>query len=134
MQYDIIGKNHTQNSSYNKFISTSDVKIILLNSNDTLSIQYKKWLCQYHKNIEKLNKEDLSKAINYLIETDFHALIQLLYKIDINEHKLKQALQNNAEKNAGDIIADMIIERQQQKEIFRKMFKQQNDIPDNEKW
>jgi hypothetical protein len=86
------------------------------------------------ENIEKLNKEDLSKAINYLIETDFHALIQLLYKIDINEHKLKQALQNNAEKNAGDIIADMIIERQQQKEIFRKMFKQQNDIPDNEKW
>jgi hypothetical protein len=86
------------------------------------------------ENIEKLNREDLSKAINYLIESDFHALIQLLYRIDINENKLKETLHNNSEKNAGDVIADMIIERQQQKEKLRKIFKQQNDIPDDEKW
>lgn len=86
------------------------------------------------ENIEKLNREDLSKAINFLIESDFYALVQLLYRIDINENKLKETLHNNAEKNAGDVIADMIIERQQQKENLRKMFKQQNDIPDDEKW
>ena len=86
------------------------------------------------ENIENLNRADLSKAINFLIESDFHALVQLLYRIDINENKLKETLHNNSEKNAGDMIADMIIERQQQKEKLRKMFKQQNDIPDDEKW
>lgn len=86
------------------------------------------------ENIEKLSKADLSKAINYLIETDFYALIQLLYRIDINENKLKETLRNNTDKNAGDIIADMIIERQQQKQALRKMFKQQNKPSDEDAW
>ncbi len=86
------------------------------------------------ENIEKLSKADLSKAINYLIETDFYALIQLLYRIDINENKLKETLRNNTDKNAGDIIADMIIERQQQKQVLRNMFKQQNKPSDEDAW
>ncbi len=86
------------------------------------------------ENIEKLSKADLSKAINYLIETDFYSLIQLLYRIDINENKLKETLRNNTDKNAGDIIADMIIERQQQKQVLRNMFKQQNKPSDEDAW
>jgi hypothetical protein len=86
------------------------------------------------ENIEKLNKADLSNAITYLMETDFHALLLLLYRIDINEHTLKENLQKNPVANAGDVIADMIIERQNQKEQLRKMFKQQDNIPEDEKW
>ena len=84
------------------------------------------------ENIEKLNKADLSNAITYLMETDFHALILMLYRIDINEHSLKENLKKNPVANAGDVIADMIIERQSQKEQLRKMFKQQDDIPEDE--
>ena len=54
LQYDIVEKNHNTNSSYNKFISANDLKIILLNSNDVFSLKYKKWLITYHKNIEKI--------------------------------------------------------------------------------
>ncbi len=84
--------------------------------------------------IEKMSKEDLANAINYLIEQDFHALIQILYRLDINEDFLKQTLHDNAEKDAGLLIANMIIDRQIQKEKFKKQFKQQDDIADEDKW
>ena len=47
------------------------------------------------ENIAKLSKQDLANAINYLIEEDFHALIQVLYRLDINEKLLKQTLHDN---------------------------------------
>jgi hypothetical protein len=84
--------------------------------------------------IEKLNKVDLSNAINSLIEQDFHALVQILYRLDINENLLKQTLHDNPDSDAGALIADMIIQRQIQKEEFRKQFKQQNDIAEEDKW
>lgn len=86
------------------------------------------------QHIEKLDKENLSKAINFLIENDFNALINLLYKIDVDEKQMKLHLQNNMESTAGDVIADLIIRRQQQKQNTRKQFNQQTNIPDEEKW
>ena len=86
------------------------------------------------ENIDKLSKQDLANAINYLIEEDFHALIQVLYRLDINEKLLKQTLHDNKEEDAGVMIADMIIKRQTQKEKFKKQFKQQNDIAEEDKW
>jgi len=86
------------------------------------------------ENIDKLSKQDLANAINYLIEEDFHALIQVLYRLDINEKLLKQTLHDNKEEDAGVMIADMIIKRQTQKEEFKKQFKQQNDIAEEDKW
>jgi hypothetical protein len=86
------------------------------------------------QNIEKLTKEDLSKAINHLIEMDFNALVNLLYRVDVDEKQLKQLLQSNTEMKAGDIIADLIILRLQQKANSRSRFKQQTDVPDDEKW
>lgn len=83
---------------------------------------------------EKMGKEELARVVNYLIETDFHALVQVLYRIDINEVKLKQTLHDNASQNAGNLIADMIMKRQQQKAEMKKQFKQQTDIPEDEKW
>ena len=84
--------------------------------------------------IEKLSREDLSKAIDHLIETDFNALINLLYRIDVDEKQLKQLLQNNTQFNTGEIIAGLIIERQQQKKISRSQNNRQPDIPEDEKW
>jgi len=86
------------------------------------------------ENIDKLNKQDLVNAINYLIEEDFHALIQVLYRLDIDEKLLKQTLHDNKEEDAGLMIAEMIIQRQVKKEEFKKQFKQQNDIADEDKW
>ncbi|MEI9933466.1 MAG: hypothetical protein WDM71_01110 [Ferruginibacter sp.] len=79
-------------------------------------------------------KKDLSIFINQLIQRDFHSLVALLYRIDISETKLKQLL-DQMDENAGDIIADLIIERELQKIKSRREFSQRNNnISEEEKW
>jgi len=77
--------------------------------------------------------DNLAAKINHLINTDFSALVQLLYTLDISELKLKSILANtNA--NAAQLIATLIIERQLEKIESRRAFKKQEDIPENERW
>ena len=65
----------------------------------------------------------LSVYINELIDKDFNKLVNLLYRIDISEQKLKIALQNEDKTiSSGKTIAKLIIERQLQKLEFRKKF------------
>ena len=77
--------------------------------------------------LEKYSEEDLENYlavyINELIDKDFNKLINLLYRIDISEQKLKIALQNEDKTiSSGKTIAQLIIERQLQKLEFRKKF------------
>ena len=77
----------------------------------------------------------LSEQINFLITNNFSNLIAVLYRLDISEKKLRKLLANNADKNAGDIIADLIIERQLQKIELRKTYKfENNQISEDERW
>lgn len=76
----------------------------------------------------------LSIQINELVDKDFGALIQLLYRLDIDEYKLRSTLADNPCNNAGEIIADLIIERQLQKIKSRQEFKTRDDIDEDEKW
>ena len=86
--------------------------------------------------IEKrdLVREQLSSYINQLLLCDFHALVQLLYRVDVPEQKLKDVLKENPHEDAGNLIADLIIQRQQEKYFLRKSFPSSNNIPDEEKW
>lgn len=80
-------------------------------------------------------KERLAEHINQLIQKDFSKLVSLLYRIDINEPRLKALLNENRESDAGKIIADLIIERQLQKIKSRQQFKQPDrNIDEDEKW
>jgi hypothetical protein len=83
---------------------------------------------------EELRRQ-LSIQINYLIVHDFQKLVAVLYRVDVNEEKLKQFLKENSGQDAGFIIADLIIERQLQKIKSRREFrKNDNTISDEEKW
>ena len=75
----------------------------------------------------------LVQKIRELINTNFAELVNILYRLDISEKKLKEQLQNDNPDSAG-LIADMIIERQTQKIETRTLFKNHQDIPENEKW
>jgi len=81
-------------------------------------------------------QQKLSAYLNNLINDDFEKLVQLLYRLDIDETKLKRTLQDHPQHHAGELIADMIIERQLQKIKSRKEFNQRdnNNIDENEKW
>ncbi len=75
----------------------------------------------------------LAQRINYLINNNFQELIQLLYRLDINEQRLKYMLQESAT-NAGFMIAELIIERQLQKIESRKKYKTNDNNSGEEKW
>lgn len=83
--------------------------------------------------LEELRKK-LSAYINQLINTDFEKLISLLYRIDVNETKLRNLLAASAGREAAQLITDLIIERQLQKIESRKNSKPQDDIPEDERW
>ena len=84
----------------------------------------------------------LADYINQLIKNDFDKLIAYLYRIDVNEEKLKTLLQQKPDEDAGNIIATLIIERQEQKIKLRKQFSRRESDPpagqagfdEEEKW
>jgi hypothetical protein len=79
-------------------------------------------------------EENLSLHINHLIEKDFEKLVSLLYRIDVNENKLKNVLHIYADENAGKIIAKLIIERIREKTDSRKRNRGNNNFNEEEKW
>ncbi|MBU3713419.1 MAG: hypothetical protein FGM46_00555 [Ferruginibacter sp.] len=77
----------------------------------------------------------LSQQINELILHDFEKVVQMLYRIDVSEQKLKNILKDRPDENAGDLIAALMIERQIQKILSRQSFKPTpSDQDEEEKW
>ena len=76
----------------------------------------------------------LASVIDDLIANDFGRLVQILYRLDISEKRLKELLAAQQGRDASIVIAKLIIEREKQKIESRKNFRQHDDIPDNEKW
>ena len=88
---------------------------------------------------ESVSKDNLqlvlAEYINDLIVNNFEKLVFLLYRIDINEKKIKQLLQKTKNNTAGEIIAKAIIDRQMEKIILRKNFTPPaNNAAEDEKW
>jgi hypothetical protein len=68
---------------------------------------------------EEANKQWLAAKINELLNHDFSRLVSILYRVDVNENKLRY----------------LLIERQLQKKKSKEQFKQSdNTIDENEKW
>ena len=54
--------------------------------------------------IESYSWDQLVTFVNELITQDFNQLLTLLYRLDINEKKLKQTLADHPDQNAGELI------------------------------
>ena len=85
--------------------------------------------------LEQLGPSDLIAYINDCIQHDFNKLVQLLYRIDVSEEKLKSILQLNPNEDAAKLIAAVIIERLAATKAARASFSTTNKIdpPDKEK-
>ena len=79
-------------------------------------------------------RRELEQKINHLINTDFDTLVQLLYRIDIDEKKLRAFLGQPEKKDAAIIISDMIMDRLQQKQASRRRYRSDDNIPPEDKW
>lgn len=76
----------------------------------------------------------LVETIRHLINNDFEKLIQLLYRMDVSEKRIKESLNTSLDRDAAMTIADLMIERQAQKNASFQSNKLDNDIPEDEKW
>jgi hypothetical protein len=74
----------------------------------------------------------LGAEINRLILHDFSRLLSILYRVDIPEKKLRQTLHENRDRDAGHVIAVMILDRQKEKRKLREMFKSKEGGEDSE--
>ncbi len=79
-------------------------------------------------------QQQFIEFINYLINTDFEKLVFLLYRIDVSESKIKTLLNETTTINAGELIADAIIERLAEKKASREKYRQDGNIAEAEKW
>lgn len=85
--------------------------------------------------IESYSWDQLVAFVNELITQDFNQLITLLYRLDINEKKLKQTLADHPDQNAGELIAKLILDRQEEKKKSREAFKQKGwEGSEEERW
>jgi hypothetical protein len=64
----------------------------------------------------------LIRRIEELIEKDVGKLKWILYRIDVNEKKVHEALATNAALHYPEVLADLIIERQIEKAKTRQKF------------
>ncbi|MEP0987711.1 hypothetical protein [Ekhidna sp.] len=64
----------------------------------------------------------LTKQVNYLLDHDFNRLLNILYRIDIPENKVKALLQKSAQGEIARNLALAIIKRQKQKVITRQQY------------
>ena len=79
-------------------------------------------------------KKLLSEMINQLVSNNFSRLVSILYRLDISERKLKELLKTATDKSAGDIIAEMIIDRQIERIRTRNSMAKDDNYCDEEKW
>jgi hypothetical protein len=69
----------------------------------------------------------LADKVNTLIQENFDQLLQLLYRIDISEQRLRRLLLENEGEDAGKIIARLIVQRQWEKIESRRKYRQDTD-------
>ena len=66
-------------------------------------------------------RDVLVKTFEYLVDDDFPKLLQILYRADVDQYKLKELLENTEGKSTAEIIADAYIARQKAKvETWKK--------------
>ena len=63
----------------------------------------------------------IMRVVENLMEKDFQQLINVLYRIDVSEAKLKEALALSTD-NPASVITKMIIERELLKVEFRRKY------------
>ncbi len=77
----------------------------------------------------------LTEYCNDLLKRDFPALVQLLYRVDVSEHRLKYLLKMSGGVDAGATMANLMLERVTQIVKSRKKYRMpEDDIPEEDRW
>jgi hypothetical protein len=101
-------------------MNASDIILELSNSRDLEKVQSPEWFVQ------------LTESVNDLIKYDFKRLVQLLYRLDVSEKKIRDSLSANEGEDAAKLIATLFLERQIEKIKTRQSFKTFNPEEDED--
>ncbi len=71
-------------------------------------------------------KEWLTSEIVKLLLNDMEKLLNILYRIDVNEKKVKEVFAQNNPKIIAPILAELILQREIQKAVTREEFRNKN--------
>lgn len=80
-------------------------------------------LLELELNTDANAREQLKERINYLILHDFNKLVAILYRMDVDEEKLKYNLKTKFDSDAAEIICTLMLERQALKLKIREEFR-----------
>jgi molecular chaperone GrpE (heat shock protein) len=64
----------------------------------------------------------LRKQINYLIDYNFERLLQAMYRMDVHESAFKAALKQPTGPAIVDQLTELVLEREKQKVITRRLY------------
>ena len=79
--------------------------------------------------------DELANHLNELLVHNFAALIQLLYRLDIPEQKLKATLANDTQTPAARQMAILVLDRQIEKMKTRRLYmSNKEDIAEEDRW
>lgn len=85
-----------------------------------------------HKDFYKEYIQYLAGKIAELIDHDFEKLLWILYRVDVNENKVRETLAENSLTGGPEILAELIVQRQLEKAATRKAFSTQRPADDDE--
>jgi hypothetical protein len=71
----------------------------------------------------------LIPIVESLLSTNYQRLYNLLYKIDVSELQLASYSKANIDKPLAEVISDLILKRELQKVVLRKIYNNPNNSP-----
>lgn len=81
--------------------------------------------------VEKVNTDGellklIEELVTELVNHDFERLLLMLYRLDVSEQKVKQAIDAAGPTNASRNIAELIMAREKEKAVSREQYKTDN--------
>lgn len=67
-------------------------------------------------------KAKLRQAFAWMLDNDISKMMQILYRADVNEERLKELLISRSDLPSAEVIAEEYLNRQRQKIETRKMY------------
>ncbi len=74
---------------------------------------------------ETLLRQNLIVIVGFLLNNDFNRLINACYRLDIPQEHFQKALETPNPSEIPSVLANMIIEREREKVVWRKKYKQE---------
>lgn len=78
-----------------------------------------------HNNLDEL-QHSVEKMVLYLLRKDLNRLLHILYRIDVDEQQVKQAMRAASEEEVALLISRLIIKRELQRAQTRFIYSRGN--------